>query len=160
MGKFGKHSCCGRGGSWFENCGSRGNTKLAHTWYEGIQACKTSLEQSKLELGQPQPNRGQQKRNHSSKDVGSEKKEITTTTFATINTPMPTPTTTGTNIFISASVNILITPSTRTAITHTSTHILPPTAAHSSLGMPIMLQGCETLLKTVVHTIILFFIVF
>ena len=39
--KSGKSSCCGRGGSWFRNCGSAGNVKLDHTWYEGIQACKT-----------------------------------------------------------------------------------------------------------------------
>ena len=38
--KSGKPSCCGRGGSWFKNCGGAGNTKLDHTWYEGIQACK------------------------------------------------------------------------------------------------------------------------
>jgi len=34
-------SCCGRGGSWFKNCGRAGNTKFQHTWYEGIQACKS-----------------------------------------------------------------------------------------------------------------------
>ena len=39
--KSGKISCCGHGGSWFGNCGSAGNAKLDHTWYEGIQACKT-----------------------------------------------------------------------------------------------------------------------
>ena len=40
-GKAGKLSCCGKGGSWFRNCGSTGNSKLGHTWYEGIQVCKT-----------------------------------------------------------------------------------------------------------------------
>ena len=70
MGKFGKHSCCGHGGSWFKNCGSTGNAKLDHTWYEGIQACKASLEQSKLGLGQPQQNPDQQKRKHPSNDFG------------------------------------------------------------------------------------------
>ena len=39
--KSGKNSCCGRGGSWFKNCGSAGNAQLAHTWYEGIRACGT-----------------------------------------------------------------------------------------------------------------------
>merc|ERR1719201_1171673 len=38
--KSGKSSCCGHGGSWFRNCGSVGNAKLDHTWYEGIQVCK------------------------------------------------------------------------------------------------------------------------
>jgi len=35
-----KKSCCGRGGSWFRNCGSAGNKKFGHTWFEGIQVCK------------------------------------------------------------------------------------------------------------------------
>ena len=39
--KSGKTSCCGRGGSWFRNCGGAGVSKLRHTWYEGIQTCKT-----------------------------------------------------------------------------------------------------------------------
>merc|ERR1711981_200440 len=39
IGKSGKASCCGRGGSWFRNCGSVGNAKFQYTWYEGIQAC-------------------------------------------------------------------------------------------------------------------------
>ena len=38
--KSGKTSCCGRGGSWFRNCGGAGVSKLRHTWYEGIQTCK------------------------------------------------------------------------------------------------------------------------
>ena len=40
MAKSGEMTCCGRGGSWFKNCGSAGNTRLRHTWYEGIQTCK------------------------------------------------------------------------------------------------------------------------
>ena len=41
--KSGKISCCGRGGSWFRNCGSGGNSNLDHTWSEGIRACETRL---------------------------------------------------------------------------------------------------------------------
>ena len=48
--KSGKMSCCGRGGSWFKNCGGTGKMKLHHTWYEGIQACKTPS-QSKTVIG-------------------------------------------------------------------------------------------------------------
>ena len=40
IGKSGKRSCCGRGGSWFQNCGGAGNKRLRHTWSEGLQACK------------------------------------------------------------------------------------------------------------------------
>ena len=39
--RSGKASCCGHGGSWFENCGSANNQKLDHTWYEGVRACET-----------------------------------------------------------------------------------------------------------------------
>ena len=39
IGKSGTRSCCGRGGSWFGSCGSAGDTKLNHTWYEGIRVC-------------------------------------------------------------------------------------------------------------------------
>merc|ERR1712032_1428143 len=49
--KSGKSSCCGRGGSWFKNCGGAGNTKLRHTWYQGIQACKART-RSKSSIGQ------------------------------------------------------------------------------------------------------------
>merc|ERR1719454_1343654 len=38
-----KKSCCGRGGSWYKNCGTAGNKKsgkFAHTWFEGIKVCK------------------------------------------------------------------------------------------------------------------------
>ena len=49
--KSGKKSCCGRGGSWFENCGGTGNAKYPHTWYDGIQACKTRSP-SKAVIGQ------------------------------------------------------------------------------------------------------------
>ena len=51
IGKSGKRSCCGRGGSWYRNCGSAGNTKRRHTWYEGMQTCK-AREQLKTISGQ------------------------------------------------------------------------------------------------------------
>ena len=40
IGKSGKMSCCGRGGSWFGTCGSGGRSTLEHTWYEGTRVCK------------------------------------------------------------------------------------------------------------------------
>ena len=59
--KSAKNSCCGRGGSWFRNCGSTGNAKLRHTWYEGIQACKTRA-QSKRASGRQSNGVAQSKR--------------------------------------------------------------------------------------------------
>jgi len=35
--KFGKRSCCARGGSWFGKCG---DSKVFHTWVEGLESCK------------------------------------------------------------------------------------------------------------------------
>ena len=49
--RSGKMSCCSRGGSWFGKCGSTGNAKLDHTWYEGLQACKV---RSQSETGRRQ----------------------------------------------------------------------------------------------------------
>ena len=40
MKKSGKLSCCGRGGSWFGDCGSARNANFGHTWYEGIRSCE------------------------------------------------------------------------------------------------------------------------
>ena len=57
--KSGKTSCCGRGGSWFNNCGRAGNANLRHTWYEGIHACK-ARSQTGIIIGQ-QESAAQQK---------------------------------------------------------------------------------------------------
>ena len=38
--KSGRLSCCGHGGSWFENCGNARSANVDHTWVEGIWACK------------------------------------------------------------------------------------------------------------------------
>ena len=38
--KSGKLSCCAPGGTWFENCGTSGNSNTHHTWVEGVKACK------------------------------------------------------------------------------------------------------------------------
>ena len=34
----GKRSCCVRGGSWFDKCGTA-DDNFEHTWVEGMQAC-------------------------------------------------------------------------------------------------------------------------
>merc|ERR1711907_524176 len=44
-----KKSCCGRGGSWYKNCGTSDNKKskkFDHTWFEGIQVCKSAVAKS------------------------------------------------------------------------------------------------------------------
>ena len=37
----GKVSCCYSGGAWHGNCGEPGDPNFDHTWFEGIQACKS-----------------------------------------------------------------------------------------------------------------------
>ena len=39
----GKLSCCARGGSWFKKCGDPGDASIDHTWFEGVQACKSKF---------------------------------------------------------------------------------------------------------------------
>ena len=38
--KSGRLSCCARGGAWFKQCGDAGESQFAHTWTQGIQACR------------------------------------------------------------------------------------------------------------------------
>ena len=83
IGKSGKMSCCGRGGAWFKHCGGAVNTKRQHTWYEGIQACKTRT-QSKTAIAQ-KLNGAQQKDKGSSDDTDMANSQVviaTTNTFA------------------------------------------------------------------------------
>ena len=94
IGKSGKMSCCGRSGSWFGNCGRAANSKLDHTWHEGIQACKT-WPQSKRAIGQ-QLNGAQQKDNERSNDAGMVNPKTFGSTSARMSTPMPANTTVNT----------------------------------------------------------------
>ena len=43
LNKQGQSSCCPRGGSWFKKCGHVGDPNFAHTWLDGIEACKPTL---------------------------------------------------------------------------------------------------------------------
>ena len=38
--KSGRVSCCAPGGDWFKNCAGVGNKHVAHSWSEGVKACK------------------------------------------------------------------------------------------------------------------------
>ena len=41
MSSKGGLTCCGKGGSWFKNCGPAGDPKFDHTWSDGAKACAT-----------------------------------------------------------------------------------------------------------------------
>ena len=46
----GQRSCCSRGGSWFKNCGNSGDPRYAHTWVEGIEACRRKLTPDPIQM--------------------------------------------------------------------------------------------------------------
>ena len=93
IGKSGKMSCCGRGGSWFRNCGGTGSTKLRHTWYEGISACKPRAQLKKIRPRQQ--NRAQDLNSSYVFGMGNSKAVITAAeafTFTSAITPTTMPT--------------------------------------------------------------------
>ena len=113
--KSGKSSCCGRGGSWFGNCGSVRNRNLGHTWHEGIQACKTRQFQASAE-----DQIHERKRNASSADarMGMDSKAIIVAAHMLKSTPIttviPRPVTTP----VTATANISTIMPARTSMAH------------------------------------------
>ena len=166
--KSGKSSCCGRGGSWHTSCGSAYNTRLQHTWYEGLHACK-AWARSRIAVGRQN-------------DAAQQKRVITAAkpfAFWAVNTStsMAKPTSiTMTNSRLSTADGILTTNSkiagvavtaiymsdnmsiSTSSITSinmsTSTPIIPP--ASTSVTM----QGCEKLMKIVFHINLLIIMLF
>merc|ERR1712224_652194 len=123
--KSGKASCCGRGGSWYRNCGSAGNAKLDHTWHEGIKVCKARA-QSKRAIGQ-QLNSAQRKMTISSHDsVIANSKAIVMVVnklgFTSMTTSAHTPTT-------DSSPKMFIT-----------------SQSHTSVSTSISISGCKKML--------------
>ena len=172
--KSGKMSCCGRGGSWFKNCGGagNGNTRLHHTWYEGIQSC-TARTQSRTADGQ-QGNAAQRKR--IGYFYGADKANSTglitaakSFTFSPANifilTSIP-----ATESIISTSRNRLVSTSTvHATLTINSKGIygvsMPvsmstPTSNIRSSSTSVTVQGFEKLLNVTLHISVLIIIVF
>ena len=181
--KSGKLSCCGRGGSWFGNCGSAGNTKLDHTWYEGLQACKAQR-QSETVISQ-QLNEAQQQVNHSSsgdgitaakpfvftpapmQDAPTLAPANTSKTHATLTmNSKPSTTAVTATIFTLTNTSALIlsltavdTPSTiseRISITHNSGNTSIKTPVYTTVTS----QGCRQLLVTITYISLLLTVAF
>jgi len=145
IGKSGKSSCCGRGGSWFKTCGGFGNTKRQRTWYEGIQACK-ARSQSKTAVGQ-QLNAAQQEGIDSSQGA---------TTSVNLSTE-------GTTSIVTSTFtpdNVPIITSAHTLMTNTQTDALMTSPTHSSDSTSITTRGCANLLTIIARIILLFVIAF
>ena len=159
IGKSGKSSCCGRGGSWFRNCGSVGNAKLRHTWYEGIHACKPHTRESKTVIAR-------QKGIRSSHGAHMAKYQadnaVTTKTFAftSVNTSAPMSDTTPIIMSAYTPGNRAITVMVRTLMANTSTKVLMTSSTHTSVSTSIITQGSDFFLQIIIHTNILFVVVF
>merc|ERR1712210_249649 len=96
-----KKSCCGRGGSWYKNCGTSGNKKskkFDHTWFEGIQACKSKSASKSAAASYQEMNAAEKYVFNFANNTAKPSHEITTaaapakvaTTFAAKKTPLPT----------------------------------------------------------------------
>ena len=164
IGKSGKPSCCGRGGSWFKNCGSSGKTKLQHTWYEGIQGCK-ARSQAKTAVGH-QRNAAQQKDIDSSpgdsmKNYRSVIVATKTFVFKSVNTSTPMSDTTVIVTSTYTPKNMSNTVTSHILTTNTITSILMTSSStHTSVSTPVITQGCVNLLKVIVHINVLCIIIF
>merc|ERR1712032_381854 len=117
IGKFGKRSCCGRGGSWFRNCGSAGNTNVDHTWYEGIQVCKART-QAKTVISH-KLNAGQQKNSRYSDMSMSSLTAVNASTTASARTSMVIP---SRNMLTNTSSHTSA--STRTKLLRITVHVI------------------------------------
>ena len=133
IGKSGKSSCCGRGGSWFRNCGSAGNRKFRHTWSEGILTCKTRAQWKAVRSRQP--NAAQQLNSSDGIGTGNAKVVITaaeTFTFTPDNTPIPMSTADAPSTMPDIASTEYDTASFHASMTDSSTVILTTAPAYTS----------------------------
>ena len=145
--KSGGISCCGRGGSWFRNCGGAGNSNLEHTWHEGIRACKTRA-RSKAAIGQ-QLNAAQQLKSSNGAGTRNSKAVITaakTFEFRSVNPPTQTPRTASTNTLIPTPDSISTGYDTGTAITTTIATTATPTMT-TTIMMAATTMGNRTVVE-------------
>ena len=105
----GKISCCGRGGSWFGNCGNVENAKFGHTWHEGIRACEPRKFESQAAVGQ-QLHAFQPKSNVSpdvaSMDMHSKVAFLPAHNILSAPTNLSTPISNGTSIAAAANTSV------------------------------------------------------
>ena len=96
--KSDKTSCCGRGGSWFTNCGGAGVSKLRHTWYEGIQTCKARPQSKEIIEQYSNPTQEEVIDTIDFKSVSTFTKSFTSTSYMKITTHDPVHTSVSTPI--------------------------------------------------------------
>ena len=172
VGKSGKSSCCGRGGSWFKSCGVTGNARLQHTWYEGIQSCKARTE-SRIAVGQ-QANAAQQKGIGSSHGDGNANSKgviaaAKPSTFSSANMSTPMADTTSIVMIVRRSAIKSLAyanPTTNAKVTAGGTITIismpddMPTPSITSASTFVTTQGYDMLMNIVIHIILLVLTVF
>ena len=133
--KSGKLSCCGRGGSWYGNCGSAGNMNLGHTWQEGIRVCKDRHVQAVV------LHTLQSKQNASSDDANVALASITVDAFAFI------PATTLTSLPLTTPMAVIankpITTSAQTSVSYDTGRPMPQ-AVTETIHTPVSMSTSTT----------------
>ena len=144
IGKSGKRSCCGRGGSWFRHCGGGGHAKPLHAWHEGIQACKARLQRNMamvhLQSGAQQ--KGAATANYEAVIAGP--KTLALAPFDT-STPMPDATSVFTPSYAPDNVSTTV-----SSLTSTSTSLTPASMLPSTASASLSCRGCLNPLKAFV----------
>ena len=141
--KSGKSSCCARAGSWFQNCGSAGNAKLGHTWYEGIRVCRTRSQSKRV--SSQQSNAVEQLNSLNAAGTGYSKAVAANTSV--------TCTATATVVMMSASDTSPLT--TATTATATSTKAFVYTPAMASVSMSARKANMANIATMIVTTMML-----
>ena len=138
--KSGMMSCCGRGGSWFGNCGSTGDTHLGHTWSEGLQACK-ARSQFQADIDQ-QLSGAEQDRSDASEHVSNASSEVVISTSRLL-------------LFTSVAMSVtapIITPAypPSSTPTHAAIAIRPKllSAAHAAIAIRPKLLSTKAIIST------------
>ena len=146
--KSDKLSCCGRGGSWFGNCGVAGEANLDHEWSEGFQACKARSQSENVV--DPQLHDTQHESNAMSNDADrinfTASANMVTSTLANLSTDSSTTTSLSMPTITAASV----------FMPHTSTDVAP---VHTSEHTSMTAQGCRQLQSVIVQISILVYVV-
>ena len=154
--RSGKISCCGRGGSWFNKCGSDDDTHLDHTWHEGLQSSKARA-QSKAVIAE-QLKSGHQHRNGSAKGEGGANSEVLIAAARPVaSTASPMAVDPEVTMPAHMSINMMAGMSVATANSSTSTSGgIPASRDEYALSTSLVhtratARGCKQMLAIIVH---------
>ena len=145
--KSGKRSCCGRGGSWFKNCGTAVDANVEHTWVEGFLACniraKSKIVLGRQENGEQQLDSDGARMSNLKEDAMAANTFVLTSASTVVSSPVTTPVNMSINMSAAAPdqsraygmMNPKGTTATATTIMSTSPNT-PTTNIIAKLSMP------------------------